>query len=458
MSRRRKNNAQRRPIANSGANLTRRISHINGDAYRLSTKHDHAKDFGWPENLGFAQFYRMYCRNSIAAAVVEKTVSKTWQDDPQIWETEEATKSKIEEDIRSRFEDLRVWQQLAEADRRGMVGRYSAIILRIGDGKPFDQPVEKAAGLPALKGIIPAWESQLYPVQWDQDVNSESYGLPTMFQFSEAQITDANNSAPRSFAVHPDRVIIWSADGTVVGRSRLESIYNDLIDVEKIKGAGGEGFWKSSRGALTVEAPEGMNPAQLAQSMQTDVAGLRAKLNDQVDDFQSGFDKMLMLGGMTARPISITLPSPEHFFAGPIQSICASWLIPMRELMGSQSGQRASDEDSRQWALTCNSRRVNFCKPLIREMLNRFEKWGIIPERDWVIGWQDLTESTAEAKMDRAFKMQDINAKTAPGDIAPFSPAEIRIEAGFDPNALPDDQDLDDPATGDIPDDTLEDA
>lgn len=451
MSRRRKNNAQRRPVANSGGTgLTRRVQHINGDAYRLSSKHDHYKDFGWPDKLGFEQFYRMYCRNSIASAVVDKTISKVWQDDPQVWESDEPTESKAEADIADRFADLRIWQSLAEADRRSMVGRYSAAIIRVADGKPFDQPVDRVAGLPALRGIIPAWESQLYPVQWDQDITSEFYGLPTMFQFSEAAITDVVNSAPRSFAVHPDRVLIWSRDGTVVGRSEIESIYNDLIDVEKIKGAGGEGFWKTSRGALTVEAPEGMNPAVLAQSMDTTIAGLRGKLNDQVDDFQSGFDKMLMLGGMQAKPISVSLPSPEHFFAGPIQSICAAMLIPMRELMGSQSGQRASDEDSRQWALTCNSRRVNRCKPLILELLNRFEKWGVIPERDWFVGWQDLTESTAEAKMERAFKMQDINAKAPLGDQPPFTPDEIRQEAGFEVRVW------DDVVTGDVPDDIPE--
>lgn len=439
---------RRAAVVNSGITTahTRRIAHING-GFASNTKHDYYRDFGWPEQLTFHQFYRMYCRNSIASAVVDRTIDKVWQEDPEVWESHEPTASKAEADIADRFADIRIWQRIADVDRRAMVGRYAAAIIRVGDEQPFDQPVKRVpGGLLGLVDIIPAWESQLYPVNWDQDVQSPNYGRPTMFQFSEASITDVANAAPRSFAVHPDRVIIWSADGTVHCHSELESIYNDLIDCEKIKGAGGEGFWKSSRGSITIEAPDGVSPDQLAQSMGTDVSGLRRTINENIDDWQSGFDKGLLLGGLSAKPLSITLPSPEHFFAGPIQSIAAARRIPMRELMGSNSGQRASDEDARQWALTCMSRRLNRCKPLILEFVNRLEKWGIIPQRDWFIGWADLTESTAEGKMDRAYRMQEINAKAVAGDIPPFTPAEIREAAGYDPDELPDDpiDDMDD--------------
>lgn len=432
---------RRAPVVNMAAPTapTRRINHINSSGIATNTKHNYYRDFGWPEQLSFPQFYRMYCRNSIASAVVDRTIDKVWQEDPEIWESHKPTASKAEAAIADRFADIRVWRQLADVDRRAMVGRYAAAIIRVADGQPFDQPVKRVPGLIGLIDIIPAWESQLYPVQWDQDIQSVNYGKPTMFQFSEASITDTVNAAHRSFPVHPDRVIIWSADGTVHCHSELESIYNDLIDCEKIKGAGGEGFWKSSRGSVSLEAPEGVSADQLAMSMGVDVSGMRREINDQIDDWQSGFDKGLMLGGLKAHTLSISLPSPEHFFAGPIQSIAAARRIPMRELMGSMSGQRASDEDARQWALTCMARRVNRCKPLILEFINRLERWGVIGHQDWFVGWADLTDSTAEGKIERAFKMQDINAKTPSGDVAPFTPAEIREAAGYDPDGLPED-------------------
>lgn len=396
-----------------------------------STKHNHYVDYGWPETVTFGQLYRMYRRNGIAAAGVDRTVSKTWESNPQIWETATPAETRLEEDIRRRFADLRLWQKFAEADRRGLVGKYAGVILRLRDDRRFHEPVDRVpGGLDGLAEIIPAWEGQLTVSVWDTDLQSEDYGKPTMYQFNEAAVGDRD--APRTFNVHPDRVIIWSADGGVNGRSALEPGFNDLIDMEKIKGAGGEGFWKTSRGAPVIEAPQGVTPAEVAEGMGVGLADLSQAINDQVDDFQKGFDKGLLLGGMTAKPMTITLPQPEQFLDGPLRSFAASMLMPVKILMGNQTGERASTEDSAEWAKTCNSRRINYCIPLINDMLQRFEVWGILPERDWTVYWDDLTEAGPGEKMDRALKMAEINTKTTPGDDPAFTADEMRVTAGFE--------------------------
>ena len=398
-----------------------------------SAKHDHYRDFGWPEILTFNQLYQMYSRNSLAAGAIDKTIGKTWQDDPAIWESEEAKQSEAEAEIAEVFENLRIWQAMAEADKRSMVGNYAALILRVRDDQQFDQPVTRVnGGLKGLAGVIPAWESQLKVSEWDTDPLSENYGQPTMYQFSEAAL-GGNLTNPRQFLVHPDRVIIWSDDGTVNGNSALEPGFNDLIDAEKIKGAGGEGFWKTSRGAPVISAAEGLTPTDVAANMGVAENDLLDKINKQLDSFQQGFDKGLLLGGMTAVPMTITLPSPEHFFAAPVNSFASSMQIPVKILMGSQTGERASTEDAQEWALTCNSRRVKRCRPLVKEFINRLEQWGIIAQKSWSIGWQDLTESTTSEKMLRATSMSSINAQTQAGYEPAFTPDEIREAAGYKP-------------------------
>lgn len=398
-----------------------------------STKHDHAKDFGWPDHLTFDMLYRMYTRNGLAAAGVDRTAAKTWESAPVVWESEKPAESQIESDIRKRFAKLRVWQMMQEADKRSMVGKYGAIILRLRDNKPFHEPVDTVpGGLDGIAEIIPAWEGQLTVSTWDTNPASEGYGKPTMFNFNEAAVGD--ETQPRSFNVHPDRVVIWSDDGSVNCRSILEPGFNDLIDAEKVKGAGGEGFWKSSRGAPVITAPEGMTPQQVAEGMGTTVAGLSDAINAQIDSFQQGFDKGLLLGGMNATAMAITLPQPAEFFNGPVSSYAASIMMPVKILIGNQSGERASTEDAREWAQTCNSRRVNRCIPLIVEFIDRLVMWGILPEADWHIEWSDLTEASASEKMERATKMSDINAKvTGIGDDPAFLPDEIREAAGFKP-------------------------
>lgn len=410
-----------------------------------STKHDHYKDFGWPEQLAFKDLRRAYMRNSLAAAGVDKTISKTWQDSPEIWESEEAAESKLEADIRKHLTKIRFWQACAEADRRSMVGRYSALVMRIGDGLNWDQPVTSViGGIQALTGVVVLWEDQLHVSSYDQDPRSPTYGQPSMFEFSETEVGGAKIA--RRIKVHPDRVLIWSDDGTMDCRSALEPGYNDLVDAEKVKGAGGEGFWKTSRGAPIIEAPQGMSPESLMRMMGAkDGSETLDKINEQIDNFQQGFDKGLMLGGMTATPMTISLPNPEFFFSNPVQCFAASLQIPIKILLGSQTGERASTEDSKEWAKTCNSRRVGRCLPLLDNVVERLTGWGLLPPKDWTVGWSDLTEDSASEKMLRAKDLSTINAQTKEGDQLPFSAEEIREAAGYKAEDLPEPEDDDDP-------------
>lgn len=402
-------------------------------------KHDHYKDFGYPETLTFDLLHKMYCRNGIAAAAVDKTALKTWQDTPYLLEQErdgsQKGKSKetpLEKDIRLKFSSMRLWAKLAEADRKAMVGGYSGVILRLRDGKRFDQPVDRVGGgLNGLYRIDPVWAGRLKVADWNTDASSETYGEPTMYEFNEANVAD-DNPNKRQLRIHPDRVIIWSDDGTVNGRSLLEPGYNDLIDIEKIKGAGGEGFWKNAKSSPVLEMPADVKIAEMAKAMGVTVQDVADKMNEQVEDFQKGFDQMLMLQGMQAKTLGITLPSPEHFFGAALQSFAASVGAPVKILVGMQTGERASTEDANEWNQTNMARRVNITHPNIMDFVTRMVTWGILPEKDWFIDQADLTESSMTEKVDRANKMADTNQKMGTTTYV-FTDDEIRAAVGYEP-------------------------
>jgi hypothetical protein len=405
----------------------------------VSPKHDHYRDFGYPERLTFDQLYRMYSRNGIAAAGIDKTIRKTWQGNPFLLEQERdgsqqgtAKETPIEKEIRQRFEDLRVWARLAEADRMSMVGAYSGVILRFADGKAFNQPLTKVTGgLKALVEIIPVWEGQLKVSEWDTVETSETYGHPKMFQFSESAV-DTNKQQPRNIMIHPDRIIIWSKDGSVNGSSALEAGYNSLVDMEKVRGAGGEGFWKNAKSAPVFEVDKEAKIAEMAKAMGVTVEDLADKMNEQVADYNAGFDQMLMIMGMQAKQISVNLPSPEHFYAVALQDFAASMNIPVKILVGMQTGERASQEDADEWAQTNMSRRANQTIPNIKLLIERLERVGILDEKDWFIDWADLTEASMSEKVDRADKMADVNQKTGQNEWV-FTPEEIRAAVGYEP-------------------------
>jgi len=439
------------------ANAARRIESMF-PGYFPETKHNHYKDFGYPEFLTFAQLYAMYQRNGLASAGISKTVGKTWQDNPALWENETATESALEGDIRQRFADLRLWQRLMETDRRAMVGGYAGAILRFADSKRFQEPVDRVpGGLEGLVEIIPAWSGQLRVSSWETDETSENYGQPTMFAFNEAELPDStiNNSTEartRSFELHPDRVILWSSDGTVHAESALTAGYNDLLTMEKVSGAGGEGFWKNAKSAPILMTDKDTRLKDMADAMGVREDEVADAMNDQVEDWQKGFDRLLMLQGMKAETLGITLPQPQEFFNIALQGFAASLNIPLKILVGNQTGERASTEDAQEWAQTNMARRDNIVRPNVLEFVNRLERVGILPERDWTIGWTDLTESSASEKLERADKMADINQKATSGALAGetiFTGPEIREAVGYDP--LPDSERFGDtPEFGDV--------
>lgn len=414
--------------------LTRSLQSIL-PTYFEGTKRNHYSDFGWPTTLTLDLYRNMYLRNAIAGAAVDKTAAKTWQDDPEIWESEEPTESALEKAVRTRFEDIRLWHHMREVDVRAMASGYAGLIFRFADNQMPDQPVAGVTGgLNGLAEVIPAWAHELTVAEWHSDLSEpDLYGKPKMFMFEEADIAiaGAQTMPGRKFQVHPDRVLIWSADGTVRGRSLLMQGYNALVDIEKVLGASGEGLWKNAKSAPIFRAPENTTLEALATAMGTTPDKVGAKLDEAVEAYQTGVDASLLLFGLTRESTNFTVPSPEHFFAITLQAFAASVGIPVKILIGNITGERSSTEDAKQWDQHCASRRNSYCKPLIREMINRFKALGILGARNWTIGWTDLTESSQEERLEIAGKMAEIHAKFAPDPV--FMADEIREVTGHDP-------------------------
>lgn len=418
-------------VSNAAGYVRSRLARAFPHAFGMSTKHDYRADYGWPEHLTFNDFHRMYSRSGIASAAVDKTISKTWQAVPALWESDKPAESAAEEVIRKHFAKRNIWRALMDADRRSMVGCYAGAILLLRDDQKLDQPVTRVAkGIENLAGVIPAWEGQLTVAEWDQVETSDTYGEPLYFQFNEQAVGDASNTGKSNVRIHRDRILIWSDDGTLNCSSALEAGFNDVSDAEKIKGAGGEGFWKSARGAPVVEMPKDMSMQDFMRGMGASTPEeIHQKLNDKVDEFQGGFDKFLMLGGMTATPLTITLPQPKEFWEPCVQSFAASMSIPFKVLIGNVTGERASTEDANEWAQTNMSRRENRVLPILNEFIDRLVRWGVLEAKDWTIGWTSLLEASPDDKLDRASKMSAINSQS--GNEPVFLPDEIREEAGY---------------------------
>lgn len=301
-------------------------------------------EFGYPVNPVFSDYYSAFKRNPLGKAGVMRHIEKTWCSNPCLKEREdEHDETKWERDVYDLFERIDFWRMLEGTDTRNRVGQYAGLILRYADGQTFDKPVQRVpGGYNGLVGVLPAYESQLEVATWDQDPKSPNYGQPSMYHYNETTIGDNNSNNPgRVMQVHPDRVVIWAEgadDGSIYGTPALEAGLNNLIDIEKITGSGGEGFWKTARAPLKLNVDQEADLTQLASVLGTDIDGLADKIDELTADFLSGADKAFLSQGIDPQNLSITLPSPEHFLAGSLQCYAASINVPMKILLGSPDG------------------------------------------------------------------------------------------------------------------------
>jgi hypothetical protein len=142
----------------------------------------------------------------------------------------------------------------------------------------------------------------------------------------------------------------------------------------------------------------------------------------------------MLLHGLKAMNPQIIMPSPEHFFGTSLQIFAASFLIPVKILVGSQTGERASQEDGKEWVTVNTARRADSVLPVIQEILTRLKSHGLMPSGDWFIDWEPLSANGAEQRSSRAQSMADVNFKSGQyGDIIVFTDDEIREVSGFPP-------------------------
>lgn len=407
------------------------------------------QEFGYPVELTFEDFYRAYTRNAIAGASVSRMVDGCWEDIPEIYEGDKTKDATRQTAWDKRVNKLlkRCWKQIKGADRRNLVGRYSALLIQLKDSKPWRDPVDTTVverlAEKALVKLIPAWEAQIEPIEWDSDPDSETFGDVKMYSFTELSVGNNKDARPgRIINVHPDRVIILaegSDDGSMTsGRSMLEDGFNKLLDIEKVSGGASEGFLKNASRQLNYNFSEKTNFAALAKALGTTEGNLADALDGQVRRLNDSTDSASFMQAGTAEVLSVAAADPEPTWRTALSEWCATVPIPMKELVGMQTGERASTEDGKSWAKTRMSRRNGFLADVINDLVTRFWTLGIVPAPatgEISVGWSDLLAPSQSEKIANMSAMADVADKTtnAFGRSA-ISPNEVRAQGELQPD------------------------
>lgn len=414
------------------------------------------EEFGYPDQLTFDHYYRAYERNPVAYAAVHKLLESCWVDNPTIIdgdEDKEATETTPWEKAATKLLKKH-WPKIKDADRRNLIGRYSALLIQFRDGREWKEPVDRAAisrlADRAIVKLIPAWESQIKPGNFDTDTLSETYGQPVSYNFNEQPVGDDGTYGPvRGVTVHPDRVIILcegSEDENMLsGVPYLRAGFNKLLDLEKTSGGSAEGFLKNASRQLGISFDSQTDmPTIAAQAKEAGYATIGEAMNDKIAKMNRGTDSALVTQSGTTSVLSVAAADPQPTWTVTGNEFAASIQIPFTILFGQQTGRLASDEDKTDWAKRCNGRRWGFMSAIITAVLERFWTLGVIdaPKSGEVtLAWSDLLAPSEKEKIANMQAMATVAKDTQSAFGTPVvSENEIRAVGELEPipeNELP---------------------
>lgn len=384
-------------------------------------------EYGFPQDITFADLYGLYRRGAIAHGAVNKLVNTCWKTYPEVIEGEERDETNeytAWETQNKRVLTKQLWRKFAEADLRRLVGRYAGIILHIRDSKSWEQPVVKGRMIDKLTAV---WAGALDVKEYDTAIGSPDYGKPKMWRYSE----QLPNGATRYVDVHPDRVFILG-DYSDDAISFLEPAYNAFVSLEKVEGGSGESFLKNASRQVAINFDKEVNLGDLAAAYGVSLEELQTTFNTAAQELNRGNDTLLMTQGASTTPLVTSVADPKPTYEVNLQSAAAALDIPSRILVGNQQSERSSTEDIKYFNARCQSRREQLSFE-IAEFTDKLIALGVInPISTFTVLWDDLQEPTTADKLASAQQMAQINQVMLASGEAVFTPDEIRIAAGYE--------------------------
>lgn len=327
---------------------------------------------GYQRVLKPIDYRARYLRNGIAARIVESLPMETWRGDGgELIEDEDPDVStEFEKAWDDLSQKLNIWSAFMQLDILAGLGRYSVML--IGAPGDLSTPLTRQKGPEKLFYVTSFAEDDAPIESFDLNLESPRFGSPTFYQLK--RVNAATGTKELIKRVHWTR-ILHVADGklddNVFGIPRLERIWNNLDDLEKITGAGSEAFWLRAHQGYQFDLDKDM---QLSPEGEKD-------LKAETDEFANGMRRMVRTRGVKLK----TLGSDVADFSRPVDAILTlisgAVGIPKRILIGSERGQLASMQDRTNWHDRVNDRRVAFAGPyVVRPLVDRLIEYGFLPK------------------------------------------------------------------------------
>jgi hypothetical protein len=354
----------------------------NGEVNTNPMNRDFDQQFGYPETIDKAMYKKLFDRNGVAHRVVALQPSECWLNPPQIYDQEVPSNSPFEIACDELFTKHSCYSVLKRIDVLSGVGHYGVLLFGVDDGKDLREPVDCVEYMPEklvqgdhkLLYIRPFQHYQVQISQTEWDTSNPRYGQPTEYiiQFNAADHhVEGGMNDLRTVHVHWTR-ILHVADNRetseLFGTPRMQLVYDNVLDIRKIRGSSAEMFYKGAYPGISIEAVD-----DITSGGQLDLESMRRS----IELYENGLQRWFGLINAKANALSPQVQSPADHIRINLEEICIALGCPLRIFMGSESAHLASDQDAAAWNNRLMERQQNYLTPyLVRPFLTRLVQIG----------------------------------------------------------------------------------
>lgn len=411
-----------RALQQSIASARERIASVAGATF--GGLRNIGKALGYKEQLTVEDYRKRYRRNPIARRVVDSFPKATWKGMGELIEDEDPTVvTAFEEAWFELSHKHKVWPMFNRVDRCAGIGQFA--VLLIGAPGDMSTPLPKADGKNKILYLAVHGQGDIEVEKLIQASDDERYGLPETYKLKAKRVSGNLSAATQDKIVHWTRCVHVAdglLDNELFAEPRLECVWNELDNLEKIVGGGSEAFWLRAHQGYQFD----LDPEVVLDE------GAEEALKEEVDEFLHGMRRALRTRGVKVTTLGSDTADFGQNVDAVMKLVSAGSTIPVRILVGSERGQLASTQDADNWEDRVQMRREEFAEPfVVRPFIDRLIEYGYLPEPEWYdVRWPMPVLSDAE-KVNIAKGMAEVNQKN--GDTV-FLSEEIRDRAmGMEP-------------------------
>ncbi len=225
--------------------------------------------------------------------------------------------------------------------------------------------------------VFPEYQAQV--TRWETNRASPRFNMPVSYLITFNVYTSTTNYSAmptQSVNVHWTRIVHVPGENRqsddYVSQPLMQPVFNTLMNLDKLFGASGEGYWKTCFTGLSLSThPE------LGGNVKVD----RADLKDQLENYENSLTRVLYLMGMEATTIAPTVVDPTPFIERNVEALCIKRGIPKRIFMGSERGELSSTQDEGDWDDKVRTYQNGYLIPNVA-----------VPLYDWLIAVGAVTE------------------------------------------------------------------